>query len=64
MPCSSTARRRDASAGTYPVPMTSDQQQRRTSGWPPTKREWVGFAVALVVATSLFVLLGWFQVLR
>jgi hypothetical protein len=43
--------------------MTSDQQ-RRTSGWPPTRNEWIGFVVALVIATTLFVLLGWFQVLR
>ena len=43
--------------------MTSERE-RRTSGWPPTKQEWIGFAVAVVVATSLFVLLGWYQVLR
>lgn len=45
--------------------MTDEQQPaRRTSGWPPTRNEWIGFAVALVVATVLVVVLGWFGVLR
>lgn len=64
MPCSFIAASGDLGTASYPVAMTSDPQPRRTSGWPPTRKEWIGFALALVIATTLFVLLGWFQVLR
>jgi len=47
----------------YPRAM-SPQQQHRTSGWPPTRNEWIGLAVALVIGTLLVVVLGWFGALR
>lgn len=59
--------------GSYPVamdPLGSDSQasnaapQRRTSGWPPTRNEWIGLIVALVLGTVAVVVLGWYGVLR
>ena len=44
--------------------MNSPQPGHRTSGWPPTKNEWIGFFFALALATAVFVLLGWYGVLR
>ncbi len=40
------------------------EQQRRTNGWPPTRTEWIGLIVAVVLGTLAVVVLGWFGVLR
>lgn len=50
-------------SASYPRAMSS-QQQHRTSGWPPTRNEWVGLAVAVIIGTLLVVVLGWFGALR
>jgi len=42
----------------------SAEQQRRTNGWPPTRKEWIGLIVALVLGTIAVVVFGWFGVLR
>lgn len=36
----------------------------RTSGWPPTRNEWIGLIVAVVLGTLAVVLIGWLGVLR
>ena len=43
---------------------TDAQQERRTNGWPPTRNEWIGLVVALVLATLAVVVLGWYGILR
>ena len=42
----------------------SSQPQHRTSGWPPTRNEWIGLVAALIIGTFLVVVLGWFGALR
>ncbi len=37
---------------------------RRTSGWPPTRNEWIGLIVAVVLGVLAVVVLGWFGALR
>ena len=40
------------------------QPEHRTSEWPPTRNEWIGLIVAIVLGTLAVVVLGWYGVLR